>query len=236
MGRRDEPELEELSKLLRRLETMDVGSKHESARKIEPEPPSEYVGALRGAAPAKTTTNWRDTSLDSVDINARGGHQQPQKAASSTNAMIIGAATAAVVSSLVAATVVLWTSGGKRSEDASRLTFYATKRTDTPAPVVDTNTNSRPSPEDAQRLLQRADTYLRSGKPADARIVLEQAARAGSGVAALTLGAMYDPARVAQFANLGIAADPAVARAWYERAKDLGVAEANDRLAELAAR
>ena len=92
------------------------------------------------------------------------------------------------------------------------------------------------SPTNAQPLLQRADSYLRGGKPGEARVVLEQAARLGSGVAALTLGAMYDPGRAAQFSNLGLKADPTVARAWYERAKDLGVAEANDRLAELAAR
>ncbi len=231
MGRRDEPELEELSKLLRRLETMDVGSKHEYVRKAEPEPPSEYVGALRGAAHPKATHNQRDISLSLASTNAHAGHQKT--ASSSTNAMVIGAATAAVVSSLIAATVVLWTSGGNRSDEAGRFTFYTTKRPD--AGAVTPAATSRPS-EDAQKLLQRADTYLRSGKPADARVVLEQAARAGSGVAALTLGAMYDPGRVAQFANLGLAADPTVARVWYQRAKDLGVAEANDRLAELAAR
>jgi TPR repeat protein len=84
--------------------------------------------------------------------------------------------------------------------------------------------------------LQRADFYLRSGKPGEARVMLEQAAQLGSGVAALTLGAMYDPGRTTQFSNLELKADPTVARAWYLRAKDLGVAEANDRLAELAAR
>ena len=84
--------------------------------------------------------------------------------------------------------------------------------------------------------MQRADFYLRSGKPGEARVVLEQAAQLGSGVAALTLGAMYDPGRTTQFTNLELKADPTVARVWYERAKDLGVAEANDRLAELAAR
>ena len=91
-------------------------------------------------------------------------------------------------------------------------------------------------PTNAQALLQRADFYLRSGKPGEARIVLEQAAQLGSGVAALTLGAML---------ILVVPPSSATSRsrpirpwhvAWYERAKDLGVAEANDRLAELAAR
>jgi TPR repeat protein len=82
--------------------------------------------------------------------------------------------------------------------------------------------------------LQRADLYIRNGRLAEAREVLEQAAKYGSGVAALTLGAMYDPTRVAEFGNLGVQADPTLARAWYERAKDLGVVEASSRLSELA--
>jgi TPR repeat protein len=47
---------------------------------------------------------------------------------------------------------------------------------------------------------------------------------------------MYDPARVAEFGNLGVRADLTLARAWYERAKALGVVEANERLSELATR
>jgi TPR repeat protein len=39
---------------------------------------------------------------------------------------------------------------------------------------------------------------------------------------------------VAEFGNLGVRADPTLARAWYERAKALGVVEATDRLSELA--
>ena len=58
MGRREEPDLDELSKLLRRLETMDAAPKHESARKAETDeaqPQAEYFGALRGAAPVSYT-------------------------------------------------------------------------------------------------------------------------------------------------------------------------------------
>lgn len=231
MGRRDEPELEELSKLLRRLETMEVAPKPAApSRKAEPEPQTEYIGALRGAAPAKSSEQSR-----AVSRSAAGGERETSS--TSTKAIIIGAATAAAVSSVIAATVVLWTSGGKRSDDASRLTFYAAKEQGgSGAAVRSPDSGLRSSPADAQRLLQRADTYLRAGKPDEARLVLEEAARAGSGVAAMTLGAMYDPGRVAQFANVTIKADPTVARAWYERAKDLGIPEANDRLAELAAK
>ncbi len=141
------------------------------------------------------------------------------------------------MSTVVAVGMVLGTSGGDKGEGARRLTFYAPAGQGTGAtPAAHSEPETPLPPAEAQPLLKRADGYLREGKPQEARSVLEQAARAGSGVAALTLGAMYDPGRVAQFNNLGIKADPVVARAWYERAKNLGIAEANERLAELATR
>jgi TPR repeat protein len=232
MGRRDEPELDELSRLLRRLETMDA-PKQAAPRKVEPESSGEYVGALRGAAPAKVGDVKRASEFDLR--HAQSDESLPRGNTSNSKAIVVGAIVAAVISSITATTMVLWSNGDKRSEEG-RLSFYATKDQG----EAHTGTNHTPdqgrAADGPQQLLQRADTYLRSGKPDEARIVLEAAARAGSGVAALTLGAMYDPGRVSQFANLGIKSDPTVARAWYERAKDLGVAEANDRLAELAAR
>lgn len=242
MGRRDEPQLEELSKLLRRLETMEVSPKQENTHKAEPDvaqPEAEYVGALRGAAPAKVSDDRRRSSYDTRD--ARSPADKSARS-SSTTAIVIGATTAAVVSSAVAAGLVLWTSGGGQdSQIDRRLTFYAAPEPSAASRKSDLRsasqgTRSGADTTNAQALLQRADAYLRSGNPGEARIVLEQAAQLGSGIAALTLGAMYDPGRATQFTNLEIKADPTVARAWYERAKDLGVAEANDRLAELAAR
>lgn len=245
MGRRDGPELDELSKLLRRLETMEVAPRQESARQPEPaaaQPQAEYVGALRGAAPAKVSDDRRASSQNN---GAHRGLGALVARSSSTTAIVIGATTAAVVSSAVAAGLVLWINGsdGQKREGERRLTFYApaepsgvSQRPDGNATTPAVRSGTDTSPTTAQALLQRADVYLRSGKPGEARVVLEQAAQLGSGVAALTLGAMYDPGRTTQFSNLEIKADPTVARAWYERAKDLGVAEANDRLAELAAR
>jgi hypothetical protein len=247
MGRRDEPELDELSKLLRRLETMEVAPKQESSRKAEPDdaqPPPEYVGALRGAPPAKVSDGRSVSTYEARPSRAHETQSPADKSGrpASTSAIVIGATTAAVVSSVIVAGLVMWTSGGQKNDDERRLTFYAPSE---PARTTSEPTGAAPAarpstdtsqPTNAQVLLQRADTYLRSGKPGEARVVLEQAAQLGSGVAALTLGAMYDPGRATQFTNLGLKADPMIARVWYERAKDLGVAEANDRLAELAAR
>lgn len=235
MGRSDEPQLEELSKLLRRLETMEVAPKQDSSHKQEPEKPqTEYVGALRGAAPARGPEDGRG------EISyAKGGDAQTAVRSGGNSAIIVGATTAALVSSIVAVGLLLLTSGGQKEGDR-RLTFYApadpAAAPRAPAPAAQpANVPAGPG-TDVQPLLQRADYYLRSGNPDQARVALEQAAQQGSGVAALTLGAMYDPGRAAQFANLGLKADTNVARAWYERARNLGVAEASARLAELAAK
>jgi hypothetical protein len=166
---------------------------------------------------------------------------------------VLGATTAAVVSSVVVG-LLLWTGGGQNEEKLAqeRMTFAAPAEIAEPAdtaieppqpaiapamptelPVPDSETDQA-SQSDAQSLLQRADLKIRDGDLSEARELLEQAAKLGSGVAALTLGAMYDPARVAEFGNLGVRADPTLARAWYERAKALGVVEATNRLSELA--
>ncbi len=126
-----------------------------------------------------------------------------------------------VVSSVVAAGLVLWINERRQKSDGERrLTFYAPaepvgarQRPDGNAPLRRPAPVRIRPPTNAQALLQRADIYLRSGKPGEARIVLEQAAQLGSGVAALTLGAMYDPGRATQFSNLEIKADPTLARA-----------------------
>ena len=91
-------------------------------------------------------------------------------------------------------------------------------------------------PYETESRLRRESVRLRKGRPTQARALLEQAAKNGSGVAALTLGAIYDPTRVAEFGNLGVQADPTLARAWYERASALGVVEASQRLSELTRR
>jgi TPR repeat protein len=140
--------------------------------------------------------------------------------------------------------LLLWTQQKDGGKDAGpqRLNFVAPAQPSGPTlgrsePTPSADPVARPEatpPVETQTLLQRADQQIRGGRLAEARALLEEAAKLGSGVAALTLGAMYDPTRVAEFGNLGVQADPTLARAWYERARALGMVEANDRLAELA--
>jgi TPR repeat protein len=89
-------------------------------------------------------------------------------------------------------------------------------------------------PEEIATLVKRGHELLKTGDIASARLVLRRAANAGNAPAALALGATFDQAFLAELGVLGFAADMAQARAWYQRALELGSAEASRRLDRLA--
>jgi len=88
-------------------------------------------------------------------------------------------------------------------------------------------------PQRLAQLVKRGVELLRIGDFAAARLLLRPAAEAGDPEAALLLGATYDPAAVSDFGALGLAPDPNVARAWYQRAMELGSVEASRRIERL---
>jgi hypothetical protein len=119
------------------------------------------------------------------------------------------------------------------------------------AKLTDREASARPQPNekdvsklippagkpDSQRLAQlfkRGVELLRMGDFAAARLVLRPAAEAGGHEAALLLGATYDPAALSDLGALGVAPDPNMARAWYQRALEAGSMEASRRIERLA--
>ncbi len=94
------------------------------------------------------------------------------------------------------------------------------------------------SPSPAQRQLDREEITAAppiSPAPAQrhlaaARLVLQRAADANDAEAALALAATYDPIVLRELKVYGFTADPAMARAWYQRARELGSAAALQRL------
>jgi TPR repeat protein len=78
--------------------------------------------------------------------------------------------------------------------------------------------------------------FLSAGDIASARLFYERAADAGNGVAALQLGATFDPLFLGRGRVRGVAVDPGQALSWYRRARDLGVAEADQRIKSLDTR
>jgi hypothetical protein len=91
--------------------------------------------------------------------------------------------------------------------------------------------------DNARRLVQRGDTQMEEGKIAAARLFYRSAAENGYAPAALALGATYDARQLTRWRVLGgVQAEPDEARKWYEKARELGSAEAERRLQDLASR
>jgi TPR repeat protein len=82
-------------------------------------------------------------------------------------------------------------------------------------------------------LLNRAKGLLATGDIPSARLLLERAADAQEPGAALMLAQTYDPDVLGTQDARNIIPEPATARAWYQRAAQLGSAAAQRRLSQL---
>jgi len=82
-------------------------------------------------------------------------------------------------------------------------------------------------------LMTRGRALLDSGDIPPARLLLERAAEAGEASAALMLAQTYDPSVLGSLDIRNITGDPAMARKWYQRAAQLGSADAQRRLSQL---
>ena len=100
-----------------------------------------------------------------------------------------------------------------------------------------TRTPAKPEPLTAQAeavMLARGKEVLLQGGIAAARIIFEELATHGSAAGALALAQSYDPVQIAKSNATGAVPDISEARKWYERAAELGNADAKRRLAEFA--
>jgi hypothetical protein len=75
-------------------------------------------------------------------------------------------------------------------------------------------------------LVKRGKDFISNGDPAGARVMLRRAAESKNAEAALMLGATYDPVVLRELKVYGVVADVAMARIWYEKAKEFGSEEA----------
>lgn len=91
--------------------------------------------------------------------------------------------------------------------------------------------------DNARRLVQKGDDNMQEGKIAAARLFYKSAAENGYAPAALAMGATFDARQLARWKVVGgVQAEAGEARKWYEKARDLGSAEAERRLQDLAGR
>lgn len=87
--------------------------------------------------------------------------------------------------------------------------------------------------EELTLLLKRAKGMLAIGDITSARLLLERAADAPEAEAALMLAGTYDPQVLGTQDLRSITPDPAMARVWYQKAAQLGSADARRRLSQL---
>ena len=87
--------------------------------------------------------------------------------------------------------------------------------------------------ERALRLVKKGHEQLAQGGIAQARLLYERAADAGLVLGAMAMAATYDPAELDRLGLLGLKPDREAARRWYERARQLGGADAEQQLRRL---
>jgi TPR repeat protein len=105
-------------------------------------------------------------------------------------------------------------------------------------PAVSEPAPARPAarridPDELAALLKRAKGLLAVGDITAARLLLERAADAQEAEAALMLAGTYDPEVLGVQDMRSITPDPAMARAWYQKAAQLGSQDARRRLTQL---
>jgi hypothetical protein len=85
----------------------------------------------------------------------------------------------------------------------------------------------------AEQLVVRGEQNIALGNIAFARPFFLLAAETGLARGALLLAATYDPLELSRLGVHGVQPNPALARKWYERARQLGAVEAEERLVGL---
>ena len=87
-------------------------------------------------------------------------------------------------------------------------------------------------PDELATLINRAKILVAAGDISPARLLLERAAEAQEPTAALMLAQTYDPDVLRTENARNILPDPAMARIWYQKAAQLGSADAQHRLSQ----
>jgi hypothetical protein len=113
----------------------------------------------------------------------------------------------------------------------------------TPVPAVRPERGGQPTPRPpelsaevrgrAEKLISQGERFLQQGSIVLAREFFRRAADAGLAQGAIRLAATYDPGELQRLQAQGVVPDRAEARKWYERARELGAPEAEERLARL---
>jgi hypothetical protein len=221
MGHTDELKMDELKRLLRRLDGLDGSRGVTKSGQTEAEERG-YVGALRG-----TPQHEEPVSAHPLPVEKKGA---------SSSAVFMAAVAAAAISTVTVYLVMSW-QGVPGNQGAGPLPSAQ--------PVVPSKLDFKPTmpgppggrqSDTADGLVRRAEILMQAGQIETARALLQEAAEMGSGAAALKLGRSYDPTQATSLRYADSQTNPDLAKAWYERALALGSREAAGYISDPGAR
>jgi hypothetical protein len=101
-------------------------------------------------------------------------------------------------------------------------------------PVPPLSTGPRINDEEVANLLASGRAFLIIGDVTAARLAFRRAAESGDAQAALALGGTFDPLVLKSLGSVGVPADLAKARSWYQKAAEFGSRDAPQRLNQIA--
>jgi hypothetical protein len=103
-----------------------------------------------------------------------------------------------------------------------------------PADPLAPKTTRQMDPKEIAALTKRGEELLSNGDISAARLLLQRAAEARDAHAAFELARTYDSTMLGQFSRSGGGSDMALARVWYQRARDWGSPDAPGQLEALS--
>jgi hypothetical protein len=179
-------------------------------------------------------------SLIGAADNMRSAQAPPRQAATAavanTPAMVAGptlATASAPLPSRDDIAVALRSAHQSQGPEVQQTAAAAATATATAPAAIAPPAVRRIDSEELANLMTRAKALLASGDISPARLLLERAAEAQEASAALMLAQTYDPTVLGTQDIRNITPDPAMARNWYQRAAQLGSADAQRRLSQL---
>jgi hypothetical protein len=197
-----------------------------AAPPIAAEPTGAEVAAARRSSPTTTATvsgaPTRDEIAAAYQSALKGKVAPPEPAAAPVTPPQVVAAIAPAAPVVAAAPVAPVVAAAPAVREPA-----PAPREAAPAPV------RRIDPDELAALLKRAKGLLAIGDITSARLLLERAADAQEAEAALMLAGTYDPQVLGSQDMRGVAPDPAAAKVWYQKAAQMGSADAKRRLGQL---
>lgn len=224
MGHRDDSKMDELKRLLRRLDGLDADRSLSKSGQVAAADQRGYVGALRGAPvqEGQPPKGSRPSAAEPLKAQSAPAGSRPHGSA----AVYVAAATAAVVSTVLVFLLLSWQRGDVDRRYMPAPASGTPGKVNLQQPASGGGVFDKRVTDTAEGLVRRADVLFANGDVDAARVLLQKAAELGSGRAALILGRSYDPGSGKPLNLADRQPNPDLAKAWYERALVLGSQEA----------